>query len=96
MQFKRVFGELGYLGACTLLPGAMAMQAQEANTGNAFVIDSNLPFVYVAFDHIGLGTPRNGQQPTARVWLHLKNNCRIPIVFRVNGPRLTAQEMMRL
>jgi hypothetical protein len=66
----------------------MSLQAQETSTGNGFVIDSNLPFVYVAFDHIGLGTPRNGQKSIARIWLHLKNNCRIPIVFRVNGPPL--------
>jgi len=88
MGFTRIFLVLGYLGACTLLAGDVPLQAEETNAGNGFVIDSNLPFVYVAFDHIALGTPRNGLQPTARVWLHLKNNCRIPIVFHVNSPPL--------
>ena len=69
---------------------ATCLQAQKAEhgapanqTAQTFRLDPNWPLVYLKFDHIGQGTPMNDQEPSTRIWLHLINNCRLPIV--VNG-----------
>jgi hypothetical protein len=69
---------------------ATCLQAQKAEhgasadqTAQTFRIDPRWPFVYLKFDHIGQGTRMNDQEPSTRIWLHLINNCRLPIV--VNG-----------
>jgi len=41
--------------------------------------------VYIKFDHIGPGTPRSTAEPNSRIWLRLRNNCRIAILVRANG-----------
>jgi hypothetical protein len=69
---------------------APCLQAQKAEhgaptnqTAQTFRLDPQWPFVYLKFDHIGQGTRVNDQEPSTRIWLHLINNCRLPIV--VNG-----------
>jgi hypothetical protein len=57
----------------------------QTKMGKEFLIDVNSPFVYVKFDHIGPGAPRNPSEPNSRVWLRLRNNCRIAIIVRANG-----------
>jgi hypothetical protein len=64
---------------------SVCLHAQTVNSNSQFLIDGNRPFVYVEFDHIGPGEPRNGDEPKTRIWLHLNNNCRIPIAVRANG-----------
>jgi hypothetical protein len=63
----------------------MTMLAQSTKRDKGFLIDVNLPFVYVKFDHIGPGAPRSAEEPNSRMWLRFTNNCRIPIVVRANG-----------
>lgn|SRR5437879_6402160 len=62
-----------------------SLLAQTTKMGKDFLIDVNRPFVYVKFDHIGPGIPRTPTEPNSRIWLRLKNNCRIAILVRANG-----------
>jgi len=64
---------------------SMTLLAQSTKTDKGFLIDVNLPFVYVKFDHIGPGAPRSADEPNSRIWLRFTNNCRIPILVRANG-----------
>jgi hypothetical protein len=66
-----------------LATAALFSQTTKANKG--FVIDENKPFVYVRFDHVGPGIPRDEDEPATRIWLRLVNNCRFPIVVTANG-----------
>jgi hypothetical protein len=64
----------------------VSLLAQSSKTGGEdFLIDVNRPFVYVNFDHIGPGIPRDTTEPKSRIWVRLRNNCRVDIVVRVNG-----------
>jgi len=62
-----------------------SLLAQSTKMGKDFLIDVNRPFVYVKFDHIGPGIPRTRTEPNSRIWLRLKNNCRIAILVLANG-----------
>jgi hypothetical protein len=71
---------------------ATCLQAQKAEhvapadqTSQTFRLDPQWPFVYLKFDHIGQGTRINAQEPSTRIWLHLVNNCRLPIVVEGGG-----------
>ena len=70
---------------CLSCAGSARFQVQKIDPGKQFVIDENRPFVYVRFDHVGPGIPVNEEEPSTRIWLRLKNNCRIPIQFIANG-----------
>jgi hypothetical protein len=75
---------------CSLVPIAVLAVVSvplsaQTKMGKEFLIDVNSPFVYVKFDHIGPGAPRNPSEPNSRVWLRLRNNCRIAIIVRANG-----------
>jgi hypothetical protein len=66
---------------------ATCLQAQKAENAapadqavQTFRLDPHWPFVYLKFDHIGEGVRMNDQEPSKRIWLHLVNNCRLPIV----------------
>jgi hypothetical protein len=78
---------LSTLASVVLLTVATAsLLAQSSKTsGTDFLIDVNRPFVYVNFDRIGLGIPRDTTEPNSRIWLRLRNNCRLGIVVRANG-----------
>jgi hypothetical protein len=83
---------LGSLIAVLLLV-AVSLQAQKAEpptssdqAAKTFRLDPRWPFVYLKFDHIGTGERVNDQQPTTRIWLHLINNCRLPLVVRGGQP----------
>ncbi len=71
------------------LVAAVSGMSVAAQTGGGktslFVIDPNRPYVYLEFDHIGPGIPRDEGEPKTRVWLRLMNNCRVPIVVTENG-----------
>jgi hypothetical protein len=51
-------------------------------TAQTFRLDPHRPLVYLKFDHIGQGRRMNDQEPSTRIWLHLINNCRLPITIR--------------
>lgn len=61
------------------------MEAQKTGPAKQFVIDENRPFVYIKFDHVGPGIRWSEEEPSTRIWLHLENNCRIPIQVIANG-----------
>lgn len=74
---------------CALLPVLCFLDApvlsQTTQLRRKFLVNANHPFVYVKFDHIGPGIPRDEDEPSLRIWLRLTNNCRIPILVRANG-----------
>src|SRR5580700_2487476 len=66
---------------------AACLHAQKAEHGapvyqatQTFRLDPQWPLVYLKFDHIGQGTRMKDQEPSTRIWLHLINNCRLPVV----------------
>jgi hypothetical protein len=69
---------------CSLSFRAPLLRAQ-ARGAKSFLIDEKRPFVYIEFDHIGPGAPWSPDEPASRIWLHLRNNCRVPIVVLANG-----------
>ena len=58
--------------------------AQNVGSPSSFIIDPNRPYVYLKFDHIGCGIPRDESEPKTRVWLRVMNNSQIAIVVREN------------
>ena len=71
--------------AAVLLLATSCALAQRVGTAETFVIDPNRPYVYLKFDRIGKGIPRNESEPTSRIWLRLVNNCRVPIIVSTFG-----------
>jgi hypothetical protein len=59
--------------------------AQSLDRKTSFVIDPNRPYVYLKFDHVGPGIPRDKDEPKTRTWLWLVNNCNVSIVVNENG-----------
>jgi hypothetical protein len=50
-----------------------------------FLIDKTKPYVYLEVDHVGPRKPLRNDEPSIGIWLHLKNNCKLPIVVLVIG-----------
>jgi hypothetical protein len=61
----------------------MLAQARSATGPGSFLIDPSRPFVYLHFERIGPGGAED--EPIPRMWLHLVNNCAVPIVIRSFG-----------
>jgi hypothetical protein len=59
--------------------------AQSLERRTSFVIEPNRPYVYLKFDHLGPGIPRDEHEPKTRTWLWLVNNCNVGIVVAENG-----------
>lgn len=57
-----------------------------------FVIETNRPYVYLVFDHMGEGPSFADGEPRARIWFRLVNNCRVPIRLRTFGAPKSAGE----
>jgi hypothetical protein len=68
-----------------VLPILATAQHQQTTAGREFVIDSSKPYVYLVVDHRGRREPRNDEEPPQGFWLHLHNNCRVPIIIRTFG-----------
>jgi hypothetical protein len=70
--------------------GVRAQSTKDASSseqaGGIFRLDPRRPFVYLKFDHIGQGERHADNEPSTRVWLHLVNNCRLPIIVRGGQP----------
>lgn len=81
MTETRVFG----ISLLALLLCSASLRLPAQSTTTAFVIDPNRPYVYLKLDHIAPGIPRSEGEPSARIWLHLRNNCRVPIIVRTYG-----------
>ena len=77
-------GRGGFLAVLILGTGFLA-QAQKPQTLNSFVIDTNRPYVYLKFDHLGQGVPRNEDEPSQRLWFRFVNNSKVPIVIDTFG-----------
>jgi hypothetical protein len=67
-----------------LLFGTSAF-SQELKPAN-FVLDPSKNYVYLKFDHIGPVKLNPDSKEENYLWLKVVNNCRIPIVFRAQGP----------
>jgi hypothetical protein len=66
------------LGEAQVQPGGGSIAEQ-------FIFNKERAFVYLQFDHIGKGPRRDETEPAYRIWFHLVNNCRVPIVIRTSG-----------
>jgi len=65
-----------------LLPASRAQKptTYDLAQGSNFIIDPSKPSVYLEVDHIGPRKALRDGEPGVGIWLHLKNNCRLPIV----------------
>jgi hypothetical protein len=68
----------------------LALNAKQAKTKGAmqdadFLIDPSKPYLYLEVDHIGPRRPLREGEPNMGIWLHLKNNCRLPVVIIASG-----------
>jgi hypothetical protein len=69
------------LTLCFLSSTVHAQKVAEKNLESGFLIDPSKPYVYLEFDHVGPRKPLRHDEPHMGIWLHLKNNCRVPIVI---------------
>lgn len=68
-----------------ILPVLGIAQHRQATVGREFLINPSKPYVYLTVDHLGPREPRSDEEPHQGIWLHLHNNCRIPIIVRTFG-----------
>lgn len=68
-----------------LLSVAFAQRTSTTLSGREFVIDENKAYVYLLFDHVGVGARYGDNEPTTRIWFRLVNNCRVPVTVRKFG-----------
>jgi hypothetical protein len=61
-----------------------------------FLIDTTKPYVYLEVDHVGTRTPLRNDEPKSGIWLHLKNNCKLPIVVLAVGTPLASSNAIIL
>ena len=87
MKFLRASILLILLGLCLLLNMLSGAQSTKDNEQDysKFLLDANKPYVYLEVDHVGPRKPLRNDEPTMGIWLHLKNNCRLPIVVLAIG-----------
>jgi len=57
----------------------------QATLAEHFLVNPDRPFVYLSFDRIGTGVRFGEGEPSTRIWLHLVNNCKLPIKVRTFG-----------
>jgi hypothetical protein len=80
---------IAVLGFCVLLNALNAGQVTKESDQDysKFLIDATKPYVYLEVDHVGPRTPLRNDEPKIGLWLHLKNNCKLPIVVLAIGER---------
>jgi hypothetical protein len=83
------FTALSVLGLCLSLNALNAAQVTKEGDHDysKFLIDTTKPYVYLEVDHVGPRTPLRNDEPKTGIWLHLKNNCKVPIVILAIGER---------
>jgi len=75
------------LTLCLALSVSKAQQSTTKNAaqGSDFLIDPSKPYVYLELDHVGPRKPLRASEPNTGLWLHLENNCKLPIVVMALG-----------
>ncbi len=73
-----------FRSALLIAIATVALAAQ--NAGHSFTIDKSKPYVYLKFDHIADRRPLSHDEVSKGLWLHLVNNCRLPIIVAVFNP----------
>lgn len=78
------------LAVCASIPASSTPRADiriplEATT---FVIDASKPYVYLEIDHVGPRKPIREGEPNVGIYLHLTNNCALPLVIVKFGSSL--------
>jgi len=71
------------LTACASLQAWSAAQTEvkAPSKSTDFVIDASKPYVYLRVDHVGPRKPMREGEPNVGIYLHLINNCALPIVI---------------
>jgi hypothetical protein len=86
MKFPRATPSLSVCFLLSTLSPAQVAQPDEQDYSK-FVINANKPYVYLEVDHVGPREPLRNDEPNIGIWLHLKNNCKLPIVVLALGER---------
>jgi hypothetical protein len=73
---------------CAFIGESMTAQ----NQNSSFVIDSSRPCVYIEFQRVAKRKPLSDEEVSTGVWLHLKNNSRVPIRVMTFDPGTGDQE----
>lgn len=71
----------------TLIAKVVAANLATTQNGHNFLIDQSKPYVYLEVDHVGPRRPLHDGEPALGIWLHLKNNCMLPIIIIASGTR---------
>jgi hypothetical protein len=71
------------LAACASLQAWSAAQTEVKSPSQVadFVTDASKPYVYLDVDHVGPRKPMREGEPDVGIYLHLTNNCALPIVI---------------
>jgi hypothetical protein len=80
---------LALLNFCLSINALNAAQVPKdgAQDYSKFLIDTTKPYVYLEVDHIGPRKPLRNDEPKTGIWLHLRNNCKLPIAVLAIGER---------
>ena len=62
-----------------LLTASTSVAQLSEKSPSVSLINPQLPFIYITFDHVGQGAPEFDSEPAERVWLRLVNNSSVPI-----------------
>ena len=52
------------------------VELRNGDIAEQFIFNSQRPFTYLQFDHIGKGTRFDENEPAYRIWFRLVNKCR--------------------
>jgi hypothetical protein len=86
MKFSIALAVLGFCVSLNALNVAQVTKESDQDYSQ-FLIDATKPYVYLEVDHVGPRTPLRNDEPKIGIWLHLKNNCKLPIVVLAIGER---------
>jgi hypothetical protein len=84
MKFTIASGILSFCLSLNVLAAAQ-VTTEGDHDYSKFLIDTTKPYVYLEVDHVGPRTPLRNDEPKTGIWLHLKNNCKVPIVVLAIG-----------
>jgi len=61
------------------------VELRNCDIAEEFIFNSQRPFTYLQFDHIGKGIRFDENETAYRIWFRLVNRCHVPIVIRTFG-----------
>ena len=67
----------------TLSPAQVAPDREQDYS--KFLVEPAKPYAYLEVDHVGPRKPLLSEEPKTGIWLHLRNNCKLPIVVLAIG-----------